>query len=76
VLLVVLWTALIDVAGWAVMLALAGMLVVILIWLPQPLLLAVLAGQTLILAWTHRADLRRSPHLRVWLRRWLGRMRG
>jgi glycerol-3-phosphate acyltransferase PlsY len=68
-LLVLFWKALIDVDGWAVMLALAGVLVMLLAWMPDPLLLAVLAGQVAILAWTHRADLRRRPHLRPWLAR-------
>jgi glycerol-3-phosphate acyltransferase PlsY len=69
VLLILFWTALLDVAGWALMLTLAGMLVVLLVWIPNPLFLAVLAGQAAILAWTHRADLRRRPHLRVWVTR-------
>jgi len=68
-LLILLWKALIDVDGWAVMLTLAGLLVVLLVWMPDPLLLAVLGGQVAILAWTHRADLRRQPHLRPWLAR-------
>jgi glycerol-3-phosphate acyltransferase PlsY len=67
VLLVVFWAALLDTAGWAVMLTLAGMLAILLVWMPDPLLLAVLFGQVVILAWTHRADLRRRPHLRPWL---------
>jgi glycerol-3-phosphate acyltransferase PlsY len=67
VLLVLLWTTLLDTSGWAVMFTLAGLLAVLLAWMPDPLLLAVLAGQTVILAWTHRADLRRRPHLRPWL---------
>ena len=50
--------------GWAVMLALAGILVSLMFWLPDPLLLAVLGCQTLILAWTHRADLSHWPLLR------------
>lgn len=65
--LVLLWTALLDNAGWAVLLTLAGMLALLLVWYPDPLLLAVLAGQAVILAWTHRADLRRRPRLRPWL---------
>jgi glycerol-3-phosphate acyltransferase PlsY len=69
VLLILLWTALLDVNGWAVMLTLAGMLAVLAIWVPDLMLLAVLAGQVVILAWTHRADLRRRPHLRPWLAR-------
>lgn len=75
VLLVTFWTALLDRSGWAVMLALAGMLVVVLIWMPYPLLLAVLAGQIVILAWTHRFDLRQPPRLRSWIMRWLHRLK-
>ncbi|HSJ52206.1 MAG TPA: glycerol-3-phosphate acyltransferase [Anaerolineae bacterium] len=72
-LLVLFWTALLDAGGWAVMLTLAGIGVVLMAWMPDPLLLAVLAGQAVILAWTHRADLRRRPHLRPWL---AGRLSG
>jgi glycerol-3-phosphate acyltransferase PlsY len=68
-LLVLFWTALVDVVGWAVLLTSAGMLAVLAAWMPDPLLLAVWAGQTVILALTHRADLRRRPHLRPWLAR-------
>lgn len=53
--------------GWSVMFALTGILTTLLVWLPDPLLLSVWLAQTLILAWTHRADLRHSPHLRPWL---------
>ncbi len=53
--------------GWAVMLSLAGILGALLVWLPDPLLLAVLASQILILAGTHRHDLRQRPRLRLWL---------
>lgn len=53
--------------GWAVMLALGGILITLLLWLPDPLLLFVLASETLILAWTHRADLSRLPRVRPWL---------
>jgi len=73
VLLVLFWRALLDNSGWVVMLTLAGLLAVLLIWLPDPLLLAVLAGQVVLLAWTHRADLRRRPHLCPWLARRLSR---
>lgn len=68
-LLVLLWRKVIDVDGWAVMLALASLLLLILIWLPDPLFVAVWAGQVLILGWKHRADLRRRPRLRPWLTR-------
>ena len=59
--------ALTSVTGWAVMLGLAAILVTLLIWMPDPLLLLVWMGETLILAWTHRADLRQYPRLRPWI---------
>lgn len=51
-------------SGWAVMFALGGILISLIIWLPEPLLVFVWVAETLILAWTHRTDLRHSPHLR------------
>ena len=59
--------ALTSVTGWAVMLGLAAILVTLLIWMFDPLLLLVWVGETLILAWTHRADLRQYPRLRPWI---------
>jgi acyl phosphate:glycerol-3-phosphate acyltransferase len=59
--------ALFTTPGWAVMLALAGILVTLLLWIPDPLLLLVLVSETLILAWTHRTDLGHWPRLRPWL---------
>lgn len=63
-------------AGWAVMFALACILLALLAWMPAPLLLGVWLLQTLILAWTHRADLRRAPRLRAWLAKRLLHARG
>lgn len=57
--------ALLDNAGWVVLIALGGILGSLLIWNPDPLLLAVLGGQVILLAWTHRADLRRKAQLRA-----------
>jgi glycerol-3-phosphate acyltransferase PlsY len=54
-------------SGWSVMLALGGILAVLLIWLPDPLLLAVWLSEVLILAWTHRLDLHHGIHLRPWV---------
>jgi glycerol-3-phosphate acyltransferase PlsY len=56
-------------AGWAVMVALAAILMALLFWLPDPLLILVLAGQVILLSYTHRTDLRECPHLRPWLAR-------
>lgn len=63
----VIGIALTSTAGWAVMLGLGGLLVALLTWMPDPLLLSIWLGETLILAWTHRADLRHRPRLRPWL---------
>ena len=63
----VIGIALFTPPGWAVMLANAGILAALLIWMPDPLLLVIWVSVTLILAWTHRADLRQRPHLRPWL---------
>ena len=53
--------------GWSVMLGMGAILVSLLIWMPDALLLAVWASQTLILAWTHQSDLRKKPQMRPWL---------
>jgi acyl phosphate:glycerol-3-phosphate acyltransferase len=73
VIVVGLGIALFTAPGWAVMLALAGILASLLLWLPDPLLLGVWAGEVVILAWTHRADLSHPPALRPWLARRLSR---
>lgn len=59
--------ALFSPAGWAVMFALAVVFVVLVLFQPQPLLFGVLGVQVILLAWKHRADLRRPPRLRAWL---------
>lgn len=71
----VIGIALFTPPGWAVMIALGGILITLLLWLPDPLLLFVLIGQIVILAWTHRADLSRLPRLRPWLAQRLYRVR-
>jgi len=59
--------ALFTSSGWAVMFALAGILTTLILSLPDPLLILIWAAETLILAWTHRADLRHPPQIRPWL---------
>lgn len=59
--------------GWSVMLAMSGILAVLLIWLPDPLLIAVWFSEVFILAWTHRFDLRHGIHLRPWARKFISR---
>jgi glycerol-3-phosphate acyltransferase PlsY len=70
---VLIGIALFTPPGWAVMLALAGILMALVLWIPGPLLLWVLAGETLLLAWTHRSDLSHWPRIRPWLARRLSR---
>jgi glycerol-3-phosphate acyltransferase PlsY len=65
--LLVITNALVTPAGWSVMLTLGGILVYLLVWLPDPLLLGVWLAQTLILAWAHRIDLRARLRPRPWL---------
>lgn len=52
---------------WSVMLALATILIVLVSWLPDPLLFTVWLAEVFILAWTHRLDLRQGIHLRPWI---------
>jgi glycerol-3-phosphate acyltransferase PlsY len=64
-----LWFAVIAVDGWAVLLALLSLGAYLLMARPDDVTwLAIWAGNTLILAWKHRADLARFPGLRAWLR--------
>lgn len=58
------WFQSIAISGWAVMLALVSLGGYLLLAHPDPTLLAVLVGNMLILAWTHRSDLRQSLTLR------------
>jgi glycerol-3-phosphate acyltransferase PlsY len=68
VIVVLVGLALFRSPGWAVMLAMGAVLITLLLWLPDLLLLSVWAAETIILAWTHRADLRQRPRLRLWLK--------
>jgi glycerol-3-phosphate acyltransferase PlsY len=70
---ILLGIALITPTGWAVMLAMCTILLGLLLWIPDPLLLQVWLGESLILAWTHHLDLAQSPHLRGWLTKWFSR---
>jgi glycerol-3-phosphate acyltransferase PlsY len=62
-----------EIAGWAVMLALASILITLLVWLPEPLFLSVLLGEIIILAWTHRADLCQPLRFRSSVRKFFQR---
>ena len=62
--LLVVFSLLITPSGWAVLLALTGMLLALLLWFDDPVLLGVWAGHFLLLVWNHRADLAKRPSLR------------
>jgi acyl phosphate:glycerol-3-phosphate acyltransferase len=64
ILAIILFALLITPSGWAVMAALAVMLGALLLWLQDPIFLAVWAGQTALLIYNHRADLGKRPQLR------------
>ena len=60
---------LLTVDGWAVMFGMVGLLAHLWLNHRDPLLLAVWLANTLLLIWTHRAELARRPGLRGWWRR-------
>ncbi|MCK6629589.1 MAG: glycerol-3-phosphate acyltransferase [Anaerolineae bacterium] len=64
-----LWFAIIAVDGWAMLLALFSLLAYLLLARPEPDLLTIWIGNTLILAWKHRADLAQWPQPRSWLKK-------
>jgi glycerol-3-phosphate acyltransferase PlsY len=70
---IVLWRLVLEPTGWAVVLALAGMLATLLVWQPDPVFLSVIAGNAMILIWTHREDLAQAPRPRPAVLRLLGR---
>jgi glycerol-3-phosphate acyltransferase PlsY len=71
----VIGIALMTSPGWAVMLGLAGILITLLIWIPDPLLLIVWVSQTLILIRTHWSDVRQKPRLRPWISKRLAQLK-
>ncbi|GAB4430560.1 MAG: hypothetical protein Kow00106_25130 [Anaerolineae bacterium] len=68
--------ATLTVDGWAVMLALAGVGLHLLWFNPDPVWLAVLAGNLIIAGWKQRADLRRRPDLKPALVQRVARLTG
>ena len=58
------WLQIIRPSGWALLLALSCLALIIVIWFPDPVFIAVLAGQAMILLYKHRTDLQQRPHLR------------
>jgi acyl phosphate:glycerol-3-phosphate acyltransferase len=56
---------LIDVDGWAVLATLLGFLIFLIIFASSPVWLVVWLGNTALLAWKHREDLKLRPGMRV-----------
>ncbi len=71
-LLLGLFFGLVAVSGWAVMLALLGLLIYLLLFHPDPVLLMAWLGNALLLGWKHRQDLAQWPGLRPWLQKRMG----
>lgn len=61
--------ALTSTPGWAVLLGMVGILIALLLWMPDLLLISVWIGMACILAWTHRIDLSHRPNWRSWITR-------
>ena len=63
-LMLAFWFQFVTISGWSVMLALGSLGLYLLLAHPDPTLLLVLTLNMVILAWTHRADLRQPLALR------------
>ncbi len=64
-----LWFSVVEVSGWAVLLMGLSMLAYYLLTNRDPLLLAVLVVNLLLLVWKYRADFRKPPGLRGWIKK-------
>ena len=62
--LLVLFALLMAPEGWALLLALVGTTTIIVVWLNDPVLLTIFLLHSLLLIYTHRADLMQRPQLR------------
>ncbi len=67
--LLLLWYAVIAIDGWAVLLTGLSFGAYLLLTDAEAYLLAIWAGNTLIVAWKHRTDLAFVPQLRPWLKK-------
>lgn len=63
------WLTLLRPEGWSVVAGSLTLLILLLSLFWSPVWIATCVGMLLILAWTHRADLRRKPVLRPLIRR-------
>lgn len=63
--LLTIWSLLVRPSGWAVMFTLIGIFLFLFIWNPLPIFILILIGQSILLVWKHRQDLRQKPTLRL-----------
>jgi glycerol-3-phosphate acyltransferase PlsY len=56
-------------SGWAVIFAMLVILAALLIFFQEPLFLEVWGVQILLLAWTHREDLKKAPMVKDWVKK-------
>ncbi len=63
------WFSVVARSGWAVLLTLLSLIAYYLITWPDPVILAVLAINALLLVWKYRADFRHTPGFRPWILR-------
>jgi acyl phosphate:glycerol-3-phosphate acyltransferase len=70
-LMLLFWFKVIDSSGWSIMFTCLSLLGYLLLAHNTPLLIAIWTCSTAILAWTHRADLKKPPHIRddAWVRK-------
>jgi glycerol-3-phosphate acyltransferase PlsY len=62
--LLILWQLLVRPSAWALLFTLICLALVIILWFPDPVYIAVLAGQAAILLYKEASGLRRRPALR------------
>jgi glycerol-3-phosphate acyltransferase PlsY len=60
-----LWVFVTDSSAWAVMFSLLGVLAHLLLNHPDPFLLLIWVTSSALLVWTHRAELKQAPRLRL-----------
>jgi glycerol-3-phosphate acyltransferase PlsY len=62
--LLVIWRLIVRPSSWALLLALICLALVIVVWFPDPVYIAILAGQAVILLYKHGAEFQEPPSLR------------
>jgi glycerol-3-phosphate acyltransferase PlsY len=73
-LLLAFWAQTIVVSGWIVILAVLSTAVYFMLTNGSPLIITVLCSNILLMAWTHRKDLRQPPGLRQTFKRLVARL--